>query len=598
MPTLKYLDPTDGSYKKIGTVGPQGPTGPAGERGPTGTAGGAGAQGAAGPTGPTGERGPTGPQGNVGQAGPTGAQGPQGAKGDQGIQGIQGIQGQGLRVASSVATTSALPAESTSGVIHYVQEDNNLYVSKGTNTAGLAGYTLLGHLQGPQGIQGPQGLQGATGATGATGPTGPQGQGIRILSAVATAGNLPSTNNQPGDAHLVTADGNLYVWGTNNRWSEIGHIQGPPGASGAQGPTGATGATGPAGPLDILTDVDVAGAATGSVLTKTQNGTWAGRAPASGLPTINGASDNGKALVVQGGAAVWGPVDEIHVGPELPPGGQPEVWFDTDDPGTPAEGGIGVGIDPALEQDVRWLEQVLGKSTDPNVFKVYTIYEQNQWHAEPWLDMYQNNSYAAATEALLVRANTAKHEAVVRLSNTRNVPRNGANFGVQIDPSGFGSGFIGPTYTSVAKTTRVTVDMVLDFIAAHPNEGCRISYHGTTGTDDPNAFCVMDLDAPVAPSSSTVVARVDSLSSDAITRAQADAAYLKLTGGTVTGHIMLPTLSGNVSGTVAARKDYVDGAVSGVSSSLAGYWKKWVGTKAQYDAIAAKDPNTLYGITG
>jgi hypothetical protein len=49
-----------------------------------------------------------------------------------------------------------------------------------------------------------------------------------VLSAVPTVNDLPATGNQSGDAHLVTATGNLHVW-DGNGWTEIGHIQGPPG---------------------------------------------------------------------------------------------------------------------------------------------------------------------------------------------------------------------------------------------------------------------------------------------------------------------------------------------------------------------------------
>jgi hypothetical protein len=33
-------------------------------------------------------------------------------------------------------------------------------------------------------------------------------------------------------------------------------------------------------------------------------------------------------------------------------------------------------------------------------------------------------------------------------------------------------------------------------------------------------------------------------------------------------------------------------------SLAAGMWKKWTGTQAAYDALAVKDPGTLYAITG
>lgn len=54
--------------------------------------------------------------------------------------------------------------------------------------------------------------RGVEGPTGPTGPTGPQGQGINIKGAVPTVQDLPATGNQPGDAYIVTATGELYVW--------------------------------------------------------------------------------------------------------------------------------------------------------------------------------------------------------------------------------------------------------------------------------------------------------------------------------------------------------------------------------------------------
>jgi hypothetical protein len=81
-------------------------------------------------------------------------------------------------------------------------------------------------------------------------------------------GDLPTTGNLPGDAHLVTATGDLYIWGTDNTWHATGHVQGPPG---------------PAGPLDILTDV-VAPVDTpaGKVLGTTATGQWGPVDPPSG----------------------------------------------------------------------------------------------------------------------------------------------------------------------------------------------------------------------------------------------------------------------------------------------------------------------------
>jgi hypothetical protein len=91
-------------------------------------------------------------------------------------------------------------------------------------------------------VLGPPGPPGDPGPKGDPGEPGPPGLGIRILSAVPTAADLPATG-QPGDAHLVIETGDLWVWGTDGAWHDSGHVQGPAGPAG------------PAGPLDILTDV-------------------------------------------------------------------------------------------------------------------------------------------------------------------------------------------------------------------------------------------------------------------------------------------------------------------------------------------------------
>jgi hypothetical protein len=174
-----------------GLQGPQGLTGPGGLQGPKGDTG---AQGPVGPEGPQGPVGPEGPKGDKGDTGAQGIQGPKGDQGEQGVvgptgpQGIQGPQGQGIRITSSVATTADLPAD-PAGVVHFVQADGNMYVSRGTG-AGLANYDNIGHIQGPQGIQGIQGVAGAKGDPGAQGPAGPAGP-LDILTDVTAPANTP-----------------------------------------------------------------------------------------------------------------------------------------------------------------------------------------------------------------------------------------------------------------------------------------------------------------------------------------------------------------------------------------------------------------------
>lgn len=149
--------------------------------------------------GPQGPAGATGPQGDPGPAGPAGPEGPAGA------QGVQGATG---------------PAGAT----------------------------------GPQGEPGPAGPAGPAGPEGSPGPAGPPGEGLRILGAVANEGELPSSEQEVGDAYLI--EGDLYVW-TGSAWQNTGTVrgpegpQGPAGETGPQGPageTGPTGATGPQGP--------------------------------------------------------------------------------------------------------------------------------------------------------------------------------------------------------------------------------------------------------------------------------------------------------------------------------------------------------------
>jgi hypothetical protein len=93
-------------------------------------------------------------------------------------------------------------------------------------------------------LPGPRGLAGPAGPPG---PAGPVGAGLRVLSSVATPGALPASGNLPGDAHLVTSTGNLWVWGDDAQWHELGHIQGPAGPAGPAGPPGETGAPGETG---------------------------------------------------------------------------------------------------------------------------------------------------------------------------------------------------------------------------------------------------------------------------------------------------------------------------------------------------------------
>jgi len=96
------------------------------------------------------------------------------------------------------------------------------------------------------GPTGPTGSLGPTGSSGATGPTGPAGTSFTIKGTVATVGDLPSTGNTTGDAYIVSATQDLYVW-NGTAWTNVGKIVGPTGPTGSTGAVGATGPTGPTG---------------------------------------------------------------------------------------------------------------------------------------------------------------------------------------------------------------------------------------------------------------------------------------------------------------------------------------------------------------
>lgn len=89
-----------------------------------------------------------------------------------------------------------------------VIDDNNLVVTD------AAPIIIEVAAIGPQGALGPTGPTGGgtQGVAGPTGPAGVQGQGLAVLGAVATVGDLPTTGNVQGDSWVVQATGVVYVW--------------------------------------------------------------------------------------------------------------------------------------------------------------------------------------------------------------------------------------------------------------------------------------------------------------------------------------------------------------------------------------------------
>ena len=160
-----------------GDTGPQGEKGDTGETGPQGLKGEPGDIGPQGPKGDQGEPGPQGPKGETGQTGPQGPKGETGETGPQGPKGDKGDTGTGLDIKGTYESLEALRSTVTQ------PQQGDMY-----NVGASAPYTIYmwdeteepdwksqGQLQGPQGERGPEGPQGPKGDQGEVGPQGPKG---------------------------------------------------------------------------------------------------------------------------------------------------------------------------------------------------------------------------------------------------------------------------------------------------------------------------------------------------------------------------------------------------------------------------------------
>ena len=126
---------------------------------------------------------------------------------------------------------------------------------------------------------------------------------------------MPSTGNQPNDAYIVTADGDLYVW-DGTQWDNVGQIVGPQGPTGAAGPTGPQGAVGPTGPTGAQGDTGPTGptGAQGDV----------GPTGPQGIQGIQGVQGDTGPTGPQGVAGPTGPTGaQGDVGPTGPTGATP-----------------------------------------------------------------------------------------------------------------------------------------------------------------------------------------------------------------------------------------------------------------------------------
>jgi hypothetical protein len=137
-----------------------------------------------------------------------------------------------------------------------VGEDGAVGPQGETGATGPQGEAGIQGVQGEPGPAGAQGEAGPAGVDGVEGPEGPQGVpglGLRFIARVATVGDLPATATQ-GDVYLIEATGDAHVWdetvpGFVNAGPIVGPTgaQGPAGPQGEAGPAGAAGAEGPQG---------------------------------------------------------------------------------------------------------------------------------------------------------------------------------------------------------------------------------------------------------------------------------------------------------------------------------------------------------------
>jgi len=98
----------------------------------------------------------------------------------------------------------------------------------------------------PSNVPGPIGPDGPQGPIGPEGPQGDQGVGIQFQGTVATSTALPGWPNSytgaVGDAYVTDDTNDMWVWGVDNAWHNLGPIEGSQGPQGPQGPAGNDGA--------------------------------------------------------------------------------------------------------------------------------------------------------------------------------------------------------------------------------------------------------------------------------------------------------------------------------------------------------------------
>jgi hypothetical protein len=227
-----------GPVGPAGPVGPEGAVGPAGAQGPQGDPGPAGADSVVpGPVGPQGEPGPAGADGAAGPEGPAGVEGPAGPVGPAGPAGADSTVPGPVGPAGPAGEPGPAGADGADGA-----------AGADSTVPGPQGVQGEPGPQGEQGIEGPQGIQGEQGIQGAP------GLGITFKGEVPTYADLPSSGQSQGDMWVVASPQPAHGWvwdAATSAWIDGGPVQGPQGVA---GPQGVEGPQGPAGPSTVSAD--------------------------------------------------------------------------------------------------------------------------------------------------------------------------------------------------------------------------------------------------------------------------------------------------------------------------------------------------------
>lgn len=67
------------------------------------------------------------------------------------------------------------------------------------------------------------------------GEKGSPGDGIHVKGSVDSEADLPPSGNEVGDGYIDNSTGDLWIWGDDDQWHDVGHVQGPEGPQGEDG---------------------------------------------------------------------------------------------------------------------------------------------------------------------------------------------------------------------------------------------------------------------------------------------------------------------------------------------------------------------------